>query len=237
MLLLLLLVSKYSITAHFFQSSSVSCFIYYSPFLIAVIKKFQDRFNIQVRCAYGLTEVYGMSCIAHPDPENDHLSEEEQLQRSTYQSANILHDEIRVYDPKTLLPVPADGETIGEVFSRGNMTMKGYLLNEKSTDEAFNGGWFRTGDLGVQHPNGRFQLKDRSKDIIISGGENISTIEVETIMLQHDGIAEIAVVAMSDPHWGEVPCAFITVKPDAIDTFDEEEIIKWARKRMPGIFL
>ena len=201
-----------------------------------MIKKFQDRFNVQVRCAYGLTEVHGISCFAHPDPENDHLTEDEQLLRSTYQTASILHEEIKVYDPKTLTPVPEDGQTIGEVFSRGNITMKGYLSNEKSTNEAFDGGWFRTGDLGVQHPNGRFQLKDRSKDIIISGGENISTIDVETILLQHSGILEVAVVAMPDIHWGEVPCAFITVKPDAVGTFDEMEVMKWAKERMPGNF-
>ena len=204
---------------------------------ITVIKKFQDRFGIEVRCAYGLTESHGISCFAHPDPEHDHPSEDEKLKRCTHQTSNILQEEIRVYDPKTLTPVPEDGRTIGEVFFRGNIVMKGYLSNENSTNKAFDGGWFRSGDLGVQHPNGRFQLKDRSKDIIISGGENISTIEVESIMLQHSGIAEVAVVAMPDPHWGEVPCAFITVKPDSVGTFDEIDIIKWAKQRLPGIFL
>jgi fatty-acyl-CoA synthase len=111
--------------------------------------------------------------------------------------------------------------------------MKGYLANEDATNETFKGGWFRTGDLGVQHPNGRIEIKDRSKDIIISGGENISSIEIESILLRHPAISEAAVIAMPDEKWGEVPCAFVTLHPNS-HTISEDEIIKWARGKMAG---
>ena len=117
-----------------------------------------------------------------------------------------------VADKKTLEQVPRDGQTIGEVFMRGNIVMKGYLKNPKSTQKAFAGGWFHTGDLGVMHPNGYIELKDRSKDIIISGGENISTIEVEGVLYRHPAVLEAAVVARPDEKWGETPCAFVTLK-------------------------
>ena len=120
-----------------------------------------------------------------------------------------------VIDPETMKPVPRDGQTIGEVMFRGNVVMKGYLKNKKSTDAAFAGGWFHSGDLGVMHPDGYIQLKDRSKDIIISGGENISSIEVEDALYKHPAVAAAAVVAKADAKWGETPCAFIELKPDA----------------------
>jgi fatty-acyl-CoA synthase len=120
-------------------------------------------------------------------------------------------EDMKVLDPKTLQEVPPDGTTIGEVMMRGNIIMKGYLNNDKATSEAFEGGWFHSGDLAVSHGNGRIELKDRSKDIIISGGENISSIEVENTLLTHPSILEVAVVAMPDEKWGEVPCAFIKV--------------------------
>ena len=120
-----------------------------------------------------------------------------------------------VMDPETMQPVPRDGETLGEVMMRGNVVMRGYLKNRKSTDAAFAGGWFHTGDLGVMHPDGYIQLKDRSKDIIISGGENISSIEVEDALYKHPAVQAAAVVAKPDDKWGETPCAFVELKPGA----------------------
>ncbi len=130
-------------------------------------------------------------------------------------------------NPETMQETPADAETMGEVFMRGNNVMKGYLKNQEATEEAFKGGWFHTGDLGVMHPDGYIELKDRSKDIIISGGENISTIEIEGILYQHPAVAEAAVVAKPDEKWGETPCAFIGLKEGAQAT--EEEIIEFCR--------
>src|SRR6202162_3406128 len=117
--------------------------------------------------------------------------------------------------PASLAPVPQDGETMGEVFMRGNIVMKGYLKNPTATEEAFAGGWFHSGDLGVMHPDGYVEIKDRSKDIIISGGENISSIEVEDVLYRHPQVMEAAVVARPDDQWGETPCAFVTLRPDA----------------------
>ena len=127
-------------------------------------------------------------------------------------------------------PVPADGRTIGEVMFRGNVVMKGYLKNKPSTDRAFDGGWFHSGDLGVKHPDGYVQLRDRSKDIIISGGENISSIEVEDALFDHPGVALAAVVALPDEKWGETPCAFVEMKPGESAT--AEELIEWCRARL-----
>ena len=133
-------------------------------------------------------------------------------------------------DPETMTPVPADGETMGEVMMRGNIVMKGYLKNPPATREAFEGGWFHSGDLGVAHPDGYIQLKDRSKDIIISGGENISSIEVEDCLYRHPAVLEAAVVAKPDDHWGETPCAFVALRPGEEAT--EREIIDWCRARL-----
>ncbi|HJZ15207.1 MAG TPA: acyl-CoA synthetase, partial [Stellaceae bacterium] len=133
-----------------------------------------------------------------------------------------------VLDPETMTAVPADGTTMGEVMFRGNVVMKGYLKNKPSTDKAFAGGWFHSGDLGVKHPDGYIQLRDRSKDIIISGGENISTIEVEGVLYRHPCVLEAAVVARPDPMWGETPCAFVTLKPEAAAT--AEELIDFCRE-------
>ncbi len=124
-------------------------------------------------------------------------------------------DGLAVMDPQTMTPVPADGETIGEVMFRGNIVMKGYLKNPTASAEAFGGGWFHSGDLGVMHPDGYIQLRDRSKDIIISGGENISSIEVEDVLYRHPAVLEAAVVARPDDKWGETPCAFVTLKAAA----------------------
>jgi fatty-acyl-CoA synthase len=137
---------------------------------------------------------------------------------------------LMVADPETLEPVPADSATIGEVFMRGNVVMKGYLKNPSATGKAFKGGWFHTGDLGVMHPDGYVELKDRSKDIIISGGENISTIEVEGVLYRHPAVLEAAVVARPDEKWGETPCAFVTLRPGKTAT--AEDIIGFCRQNL-----
>jgi fatty-acyl-CoA synthase len=135
-----------------------------------------------------------------------------------------------VLDPDSMQPVPRDGQTLGEVMFRGNVVMKGYLKNKSSTDAAFAGGWFHSGDLGVVHPDGYIQLKDRSKDIIISGGENISSIEVEGALYKHPAVSAVAVVAKPDEKWGETPCAFVELKPGAKAT--SEELIAWCRSHL-----
>jgi len=139
-------------------------------------------------------------------------------------------EDLTVMDPATMETVPNDGETIGEVMFRGNIVMKGYLNNAKATEEAFAGGWFHSGDLGVMHPDGYIQLKDRSKDIIISGGENISSIEVEDVLYKHPAVAAAAVVAKPDAKWGETPCAFVEKRPGAQVT--AEEIIAWCKEKL-----
>src|SRR5690606_30607707 len=137
-----------------------------------------------------------------------------------------------VADPQTCVPVPADGETMGEVLMRGNITMKGYLKDPEATEKAFAGGWFHTGDLGVLHPDGYMQLRDRAKDIIISGGENISSIEVEGVLMAHPAVAIAAVVAKPDEKWGETPCAFIEFKPGMQAT--EAELVAHCRASLAG---
>jgi fatty-acyl-CoA synthase len=137
---------------------------------------------------------------------------------------------LSVMEPETMQPVPADGETMGEVMFRGNVVMKGYLKNPAASQAAFAGGWFHSGDLGVMHPDGYIQLKDRSKDIIISGGENISSIEVEEVLYKHPAVQAAGVVAKPDDTWGETPCAFIELKPGHEATADD--IIEWCRTRL-----
>jgi fatty-acyl-CoA synthase len=139
--------------------------------------------------------------------------------------------DMRVADPATLEPVPADGETLGEIMLRGNTIMKGYLKNPGATEQAFEGGWYRTGDLAVTHPDGYAEVKDRAKDIIISGGENISSLEVEEVLYRHPAVMEAAVVAMPDPRWGERPCAFVALKPGAAEP-PEAEVVDWCRRHM-----
>src|SRR5262249_33385934 len=135
-----------------------------------------------------------------------------------------------VFDPETMQPVARDGESMGEVMFRGNVVMKGYLKNKATTETAFAGGWFHSGDLGVMHPDGYIQLKDRSKDIIISGGENISSIEVEDALYKHPAVQAAAVVAKADDKWGETPCAFVELKPDA--KASAEDLIAWCRQNL-----
>jgi 3-(methylthio)propionyl---CoA ligase len=133
-------------------------------------------------------------------------------------------------DPETMQPVPPDGKTIGEVMFRGNVVMKGYLKNRAATEKTFKGGWFHSGDLGVMHPDGYIQLKDRSKDIIISGGENISSIEVEDTLYKHPAVQAAAVVAKSDDKWGETPCAFVELKPG--EDVSADELMAWCRQNL-----
>jgi fatty-acyl-CoA synthase len=135
-----------------------------------------------------------------------------------------------VLDPQTMQPVPRDGQTLGEVMFRGNVVMKGYLKNPKATEAAFAGGWFHSGDLGVIHPDGYVQLKDRSKDIIISGGENISSIEVEDALYKHPAVQAAAVVARPDEKWGETPCAFVELRPG--QSLTEAEVVAWCRQHL-----
>ncbi len=135
-----------------------------------------------------------------------------------------------VADPETLVPVPHDGETLGEIFMRGNVVMKGYLKNPEATAKAFRGGWFASGDLGVMHADGYVEIKDRSKDIIISGGENISSVEIESVLYRHPAVMAAAVVAKPDPKWGETPCAFVELKPGA--EVSEGDLIAFCRENM-----
>ena len=196
----------------------------------AVLARMSEA-GFNVTHVYGLTECYGPSVVNEWKAEWNALSPGEQAQLKARQGvAYTALDTLSVMDPKTMTPVPADGETMGEVMMRGNIVMKGYLKNKDATEEAFAGGWFHTGDLGVLYPDGYIQLKDRSKDIIISGGENISSIEVEDVLYKHAAVAHCAVVAKPDEKWGETPCAFIELKPGAETT--AEELIKWCREHL-----
>ena len=178
---------------------------------------------------YGLTETYGPATINEWDASWDQLTSDEWRAKRIRQGVRYVALEgLTVMDPETMVEVPADADTLGEVMFRGNIVMKGYLKNKKATDEAFAGGWFHSGDLGVMHPDGYIQLKDRSKDIIISGGENISSIEVEEVLYKHPSVAFCAVVAKPDEKWGETPCAFIELRPGTTATSDE--IIEWCRQ-------
>ena len=182
---------------------------------------------------YGLTECYGPSVVNDWHAEWDALPLAEQAEKKSRQGVRYgALEALDVMDPDTMKPVPRDGETMGEVMMRGNVVMRGYLKNKKSTDAAFAGGWFHTGDLGVMHPDGYIQLKDRSKDIIISGGENISSIEVEDALYKHPAVQAAAVVAKPDDKWGETPCAFVELKPGASATADD--IIAHCKANLAG---
>ena len=187
--------------------------------------------GFDVTHAYGLTECYGPGVVSEWHPEWDELPTAEKSAKKARQGVPYLvMQDLTVMDPETMQKTPADAQTMGEVFMRGNNLMKGYLKNETATEKAFLGGWFHTGDLGVMHPDGYIELKDRSKDIIISGGENISTIEVEGVLYQHPAVAEAAVVAKPDEKWGETPCAFVALKEEAKSS--EEELIQFCRDNL-----
>ena len=190
-----------------------------------------ETLGFDVTHAYGLTECYGPGVVSEWHPEWDELPTSEKSAKKARQGVPYLvMQDLTVMDPETMQKTPADAETMGEVFMRGNNLMKGYLKNETATEKAFLGGWFHTGDLGVMHPDGYIELKDRSKDIIISGGENISTIEVESVLYQHPAVAEAAVVAKPDEKWGETPCAFVSLKEETKSS--EEELIQFCRDNL-----
>ena len=185
---------------------------------------------------YGLSETYGPAVVNEWHQEWDDLAESEQASLKARQGVRYLPlESLAVMDPKTMQPVPRDGKTIGEVMFRGNVVMKGYLKNKAATDESFKDGWFHSGDLGVIHEDGYIQLKDRSKDIIISGGENISSIEIEEVLYKHPSVEAAAVVAMPDEKWGETPCAFVQLKKASHAS--EEELSQWCRDHMASFKL
>src|SRR6202034_3927910 len=192
-----------------------------------------ESIGIKLTHVYGLTEVYGPASVCAEQPGWDDLPADQRAQLKRRQGVPYpLQEDVTVIDPETMHEVPRDGETIGEVMFRGNIVMKGYLKNEKATREAFAGGWFHTGDLGVLDEDGYVIIKDRSKDIIISGGENISSVEVEDVLYKHPAVLFAAVVAKPDGKWGEVPCAFVELKDNA--QASEAEIIAFCRGQMSG---
>ena len=191
-----------------------------------------EELGFNVTHAYGLTECYGPGVVCAWKEEWEELADSKKALLKARQGVRYPSLEgLMVADPDTMAECPADGQTIGEVMMRGNIIMKGYFKDLDATSKALKGGWFRTGDLGVMHPDGYIQLKDRSKDIIISGGENISSIEIETILYEHPSVAGAAVVARDDPKWGESPCAFIELREDQMEV-TEQEIIKFCRSRL-----
>jgi fatty-acyl-CoA synthase len=192
-----------------------------------------EQMGFDLTHVYGLTEIYGPAAVCVRHAAWDQLDVGERARLNARQGVNYhLQRGISVRDPLTMQPVPADGETMGEIMFRGNITMKGYLKNPKATQDAFAGGWFHTGDLAVMYPDGYVKIKDRSKDIIISGGENISSIEVEDVLYRHPAVMAAAVVAKPDEKWGETPCAFIELKAGAQVT--AEDIVKHCRAHLAG---
>ncbi len=189
------------------------------------------RAGIELTHVYGLTETYGPASVCAWQEEWADLPLDARADRLSRQGVTaVLQEAMEVLDPDTLRPVPRDGHTMGEIMFRGNITMKGYLKNPASTAKAFAGGWFRTGDLAVVHADGYAKIQDRSKDIIISGGENISSLEVEEALYRHPAVMHAAVVAQPDEKWGEVPCAVLEMRPGMSAT--EDEIIAFCRERM-----
>jgi len=192
-----------------------------------------EKLGFDLTHVYGLTETYGPAAICVQQDEWSDLDIGERARLNARQGVRYhMQQAIAVLDPETMKSVPADGETMGEIMFKGNIAMKGYLKNEKATQEAFAGGWFHSGDLAVMSPDGYVKIKDRSKDIIISGGENISSIEVEDVLYRHPAVIAAAVVAKPDPKWGETPCAFLEIKPDVQVTV--EEIVAHCKKYLAG---
>ncbi|MBA4212288.1 MAG: acyl-CoA synthetase [Polaromonas sp.] len=192
-----------------------------------------EQMGFDLTHVYGLTEVYGPATVCAKHEAWDALDIGERARLNARQGVRYhLQRDVRVLDPETMLPVPQDGETMGEIMFKGNIAMKGYLKNPKATAEAFAGGWFHSGDLAVQYADGYFKIKDRSKDIIISGGENISSIEVEDVLYRHPAVLAAAVVAKADAKWGETPCAFIELKAGADTT--AEAIVAHCKQHLAG---
>lgn len=197
--------------------------------------------GFRVTHTYGLSETYGPSTVCAWKPEWDSLPPETQARMKARQGVRFIGlEKLDVIDTRTQQPVPADGKTIGEIVMSGNVVMKGYLKNPKANKETFANGWYHTGDLGVKHPDNYIEIRDRSKDIIISGGENISSVEVENMMYLHPAVLEASVVARADERWGESPCAFVTLKPE-VDKSNEqqlaEDIMKFCRAKMPAYWV
>ena len=192
-----------------------------------------ERMGFDLTHVYGLTEVYGPATVCPKHDEWERLDIGERARLNARQGVRYhLQQGAMVMDPQTMQPVPWDGETMGEIMFRGNITMKGYLKNAAATQESFRGGWFHTGDLAVHYPDGYIKIKDRSKDIIISGGENISSIEVEDVLYRHPDVLAAAVVARPDPKWGETPCAFVELKAGA--QLSPEDIVAHCRRHLAG---
>ena len=209
---------------------AVSCLVAGAAPPAAVIEG-MEKMGFNMTHVYGLTETYGPAAVCAKQDEWNALPLEQRAELNGRQGVWYhMQQGMTVLDPVSMDPVPWDGETMGEVMFRGNLTMKGYLKNPKATQEAFAGGWFHSGDLAVMHPDGYVKIKDRSKDVIISGGENISSLEVEDVLYRHPAVMAAAVVAKPDPKWGEVPCAFVELKEGAQPT--EQEIIAHCRARM-----
>jgi fatty-acyl-CoA synthase len=199
----------------------------------ATLIESMESLGITLTHVYGLTEVYGPCTVCSPQEGWDTLPVAERAVFNARQGVRYhLQAGADVLNPETMQPVPRDGETIGEIVLRGNIGMKGYLRNAKATEAAFAGGWFHTGDLGVRYPDGYIKIKDRSKDVIISGGENISSIEIEDVLYKHPTILAVAVVAKPHPKWGETPCAFIELKPGA--QVSVEDLIKHCKQHLAG---
>lgn len=191
-----------------------------------------EEIGFRITHLYGLTETFGPATLCVPQPEWQQLPLEERAVKMSRQGVPTHGlDEVAVMDTVSGKMVPADGNTMGEICIRGNTVMKGYLNNPKATDDAFRDGWFHTGDLAVMHPDHYVEIRDRAKDVIISGGENISSLEVEEVLYRHPKVSEAAVVAMADETWGEVPCAFVNPVGDG-EELTAEEIITFCRDHM-----
>ena len=199
----------------------------------AAVIESMEKMGFELTHVYGLTETYGPVTVCAKQAEWNAMNAQERARLNARQGVrNHMQLAVQVLNPDTLQAVPADGETMGEVMMRGNLAMKGYLKNPKASADAFTDGWFHSGDLAVQYPDGYIKIKDRSKDIIISGGENISSIEVEDVLYRHPAVLAAAVVAQPDPKWGESPCAFVEIKPGAQVT--EEDIIAHCKLHLAG---
>jgi fatty-acyl-CoA synthase len=192
-----------------------------------------EPLGFKVTQVYGLTETYGhvTECLWQ-ERWNDLKDDDRYAVKARTGIAMPMMEDITAMDPETMTQIPMDGKTQGEIMIRGNPVMKGYLKNPKATKEAFEGGYFHSGDIAIQHPDGYLQIADRAKDIIISGGENISSVEIEGVMMRHPSVLLCAVVAKPDPKWGEVPCAFVELKDGATET--EEALIAFAREKLAG---
>ncbi len=210
----------------------VSCLVAAAAPPAAVIEG-MERIGFDITHVYGLTETYGPAAVCAKHGEWDALDIGARTERNGRQGVRYTVEEgMTVLDPQTMAPVPWDGETMGEIMFRGNITMKGYLKNPAASAEAFAGGWFHSGDLAVMQPDGYVKIKDRSKDVIISGGENISSLEVEDVLYRHPAVLAAAVVAQPDPKWGETPCAFVELKPGA--STSEDDLVAHCKKHLAG---